>query len=261
MDQSQLVTRFDEQTFTTGAPENCRDMVLARPITRNWTEDFVDEDTGETVAIERSEILLNAGAVLTPDVISQIRFHMAEAGVSEIHVSNQRRTGTCTDLGAAQWLCRIACCGSTTVLHLVARDIVMAEQIARDFAEQVLSGALRIERIEHVDFLFVPLPECAPEEDAEGQPIVREYYKVSVAMALDPDSKPILWRYITLARNADEASQTIRDYRALVRAEAERENKPMVCEERIKKVSPIAIDYIVPNMFYQAYNQSLCTKH
>lgn len=39
---------------------------LAQPIARYWTEDYKDEDTGEVVSIERSEILIKKGSKLSP---------------------------------------------------------------------------------------------------------------------------------------------------------------------------------------------------
>jgi DNA-directed RNA polymerase subunit beta len=45
---------------------------LAARVLRSWTEDFVDEDTGEVVSIERNEIILDRDMVLTEDAIATI---------------------------------------------------------------------------------------------------------------------------------------------------------------------------------------------
>ena len=45
---------------------------LAARVLRSWTEDFVDEDTGEVVTIERNEILLERDVVLNEDNIEQV---------------------------------------------------------------------------------------------------------------------------------------------------------------------------------------------
>ncbi len=45
---------------------------LAARVLRSWTEDFVDEDTGEVVTIERNEIILERDVVLDEDNIQQI---------------------------------------------------------------------------------------------------------------------------------------------------------------------------------------------
>ncbi len=45
---------------------------LAARVLRSWTEDFVDEDTGEVVTIERNEILLERDVILDEDNIEQV---------------------------------------------------------------------------------------------------------------------------------------------------------------------------------------------
>jgi hypothetical protein len=45
---------------------------LAARVLRSWTEDFVDEDTGEVVTIERNEIILERDVVLDEENIEQI---------------------------------------------------------------------------------------------------------------------------------------------------------------------------------------------
>lgn len=45
---------------------------LAARVLKKWTEDFVDEDTGEVVTIERNEIILERDIVLDEDNIQQI---------------------------------------------------------------------------------------------------------------------------------------------------------------------------------------------
>ena len=45
---------------------------LAARVLRSWTEDFVDEDTGEVVTIERNEIILERDIILDEDNIEQI---------------------------------------------------------------------------------------------------------------------------------------------------------------------------------------------
>ena len=47
---------------------------LAARVLRSWTEDFVDEDTGEVVTIERNEIILERDIVLDEDNIELILF-------------------------------------------------------------------------------------------------------------------------------------------------------------------------------------------
>jgi DNA-directed RNA polymerase subunit beta len=53
---------------------------LAARVLRRWTEDFVDEDTGELVTLERNEIILERDTILDEDNIKQVQ----EANVDTI---------------------------------------------------------------------------------------------------------------------------------------------------------------------------------
>src|SRR5258706_1984224 len=53
---------------------------LAARVLRSWTEDFVDEDTGEVVTITRNEIILDRDTVLEEDNLEQI----TETGVETV---------------------------------------------------------------------------------------------------------------------------------------------------------------------------------
>ncbi|QCK14023.1 DNA-directed RNA polymerase subunit beta [Mangrovivirga cuniculi] len=56
------------------------DRKLAARVLRTWTEDFVDEDTGEVVSIDRNEVILERDSVLTSEDIDLI----LDAGVKSI---------------------------------------------------------------------------------------------------------------------------------------------------------------------------------
>ncbi|MCO6476202.1 MAG: DNA-directed RNA polymerase subunit beta [Phaeodactylibacter sp.] len=62
----------DEVPATRDALENAIGRKLAARVLRSWAEDFVDEDTGEVVTIERNEIILERDVVLDEDNIELI---------------------------------------------------------------------------------------------------------------------------------------------------------------------------------------------
>ncbi|QCR23469.1 DNA-directed RNA polymerase subunit beta [Pontibacter sp. SGAir0037] len=64
-------------------PENLKSVAgrrLAARVLKTWTEDFVDEDTGEVVSIDRNEVLLERDSEITSDDISVI----LDSGVQSI---------------------------------------------------------------------------------------------------------------------------------------------------------------------------------
>ena len=66
-------------------------MYLAKRVLKTWEESFIDEDTGETVTIERNEILFDRGTLIDQDTLAKIRFSMEADGIKEVEVSNQNR--------------------------------------------------------------------------------------------------------------------------------------------------------------------------
>ncbi len=67
---------------------------LAARVLRTWIEDFVDEDTGEVVSIERNEVILERDTLLVEDHIDLI----VEAGVKSIILNAESENGISYDV-------------------------------------------------------------------------------------------------------------------------------------------------------------------
>ena len=63
---------------------------LAARVLKSWVEDFVDEDTGEVVSIERNEVIFDRETVITEDNMDDI----LDAGVSTILVHKEEGVST-----------------------------------------------------------------------------------------------------------------------------------------------------------------------
>ncbi len=77
--------------------ENLKSVVgrkLAARVLKTWTEDFVDEDTGEVVSIDRNEVILERDSIISEDDISTILdteqksviLHKEDANVAEYNI-------------------------------------------------------------------------------------------------------------------------------------------------------------------------------
>ncbi len=62
---------------------------LAARVLRTWVEDFVDEDTGEVVSLERNEIVLERDTILDDDNIAMI----LELGVKSVFIQKEEVSG------------------------------------------------------------------------------------------------------------------------------------------------------------------------
>lgn len=57
---------------------------LAKRAARTWTENFIDEDTNKTVTIDRCEILLERGKLMSPKLAAGLK----KEGVNEVEISD-----------------------------------------------------------------------------------------------------------------------------------------------------------------------------
>ncbi len=67
-----LFNLSEEVPATAAALSNAVGRRLAARVLRTWTEDFVDEDTGEVVSIDRNEVLLERDSLLSADDLEVI---------------------------------------------------------------------------------------------------------------------------------------------------------------------------------------------
>ena len=63
---------------------------LAARVLKSWTEDFVDEDTGEVVSIERNEVILDRETELTEENVNDI----LESGESSVLIHKEDSTAS-----------------------------------------------------------------------------------------------------------------------------------------------------------------------
>ena len=61
---------------------------LAARVLKKWNEDFVDEDSGEVVTIERAEVFIEAGEYITEENLALIK----ESGTQKIYVYNDSQS-------------------------------------------------------------------------------------------------------------------------------------------------------------------------
>lgn len=78
-----IETRKTEIRYVTSDPKKMLNMYLAKRVLKTWEESFIDEDTGETVTIERNEILFDRGTLIDQDTLAKIRFSMEADGIKE----------------------------------------------------------------------------------------------------------------------------------------------------------------------------------
>ena len=86
-----IETRKTEIRYVTSDPKKMLNMYLAKRVLKTWEESFIDEDTGETVTIERNEILFDRGTLIDQDIWRKFVSAWKLTVSREVEVSNQNR--------------------------------------------------------------------------------------------------------------------------------------------------------------------------
>ncbi len=85
----ELFGMADEVKCDRGTLEGNLGRRLAARVLRSWTEDFVDEDTGEVVTIERNDVVLDRDSVLDEDNANMIM----EMGIKTVFLQKEEVSG------------------------------------------------------------------------------------------------------------------------------------------------------------------------
>ena len=76
----------DIKVIETNKPEEIFHKYLAENAVKTWTEDFIDEDTGETVSIERYEVIFDRGTYIDESLLPKIMFSIQSEELKTVKV-------------------------------------------------------------------------------------------------------------------------------------------------------------------------------
>lgn len=86
------------EIIDTSDPKVMLEKWLAEPVLRKWTEDFVDECTGEMVSVEHTEPIITTGTYCSQDIVQLITFHLQAGDIETVKVSERPPLNKRTDL-------------------------------------------------------------------------------------------------------------------------------------------------------------------
>ena len=167
-----MKTRLNEQRFETSDPHEMLGKYLAEDVCKRWTEDFLDEDTGEVASIERVERLYRRGEHIDQDLLAKIRFSMEADGIGSVCVSDQCRKAaeyaSCRTLYTAQ-----AVVGDKKQRFLLfATSVSQAMEILKDYIELSYAAAFEPTAVKKEDYNIVlvdPLKHAPTDGDADEE--------------------------------------------------------------------------------------------
>ena len=252
----------DVVTFRTSDPKKMLGKYMPKHAVKTWTEDFIDEDTGETVSVERNQIVVGRGYI-SQEKLAEIQFAIQAGDIQDVEVSEEdvRDMTLYTPSYLTNFMVEIplSYAGSITKNHFAVRaqTIPQAIQIAAEFGQMYrgFEGFIRATRVVTIDADIVPDDHaCIPEANRKPSDERKDYFKVQVRREWVEDmklKKSDIY-YIVAANDVGQAKERIALLLDIMKAEQEKEQGIKVENNRrttIRKAMPFEVDCIVPKEF------------
>lgn len=147
---------------------------------RKWNEDFIDEDTGEIVSIERNECILPIGELLNPINVSLLQVN----GITDIMVSNKKITGNqekYLSLWQLECVSRDMLGKERSQFYLIPKGSPLeCELFFKEWAVTNIDGGFTIKKVVPLDFSVAILPYNDELEEAGKKNISVRFYKATI---------------------------------------------------------------------------------
>lgn len=247
-----METKFNEIVETVSDLDLMKGKFLAERLLRTWNEDFIDEDTGEVVSIERNELIMQKGTLLDANNLSEINFLLQSGDIKEVKVSNQQRDCTRIFKGVNLWVVTVELNGKKKNIYLYANSVENGIDIATDYIEQNHSGSFALKTLKELDYINLIIEKGDDDEDeieADGKDI--SIYTVKVEITEDEGSYKN--SFILKSNDVESAKKSIEDY--LINKKLENNIEPKF-EVKVLEGKTISCNFIVdPEFSIQYFNE------
>ena len=157
-------TRKDEIRFKTDDPKRMLNKHICARVLKEWTEDFVDKDTGKIVSVKRHEVIFEKGTYIDRDTLAKIQFSQAAGECKEIEVSNQNREGyELENTHLHPYSSKVEVGDKKYKFILYASSIANVLEIMRDYLELNYSGGFTVTNVQEMDSCIILTDELTKE--------------------------------------------------------------------------------------------------
>lgn len=272
-----IQTKFNEERKVTSDPREMLNKYIVKRVLKTWKEDFVDDDSGEVVTIERNEVLFDRGIFIDQEVLARIKFDMSAGDITEIEVSNQKRIAHQLESTYLHPFIAQAVIYDKKVKFLFhATKVETALLLLKDYIELNYSNGFYISMIKEFDSCIIltdtlkkakadiPFDEwdsINPDEIADEDSEDKKFYQIECRINYDDDySTTQLFvvhsfnvdRCMMLINRYIKDQQDIREREALERGD-EFERKEF--HTMIEVVKTISVGCFIPKEFSEAYKE------
>jgi hypothetical protein len=241
-----MQTKHEEIISNTSSLEEMKGKYLATRLLRSWKEDFVDEDNGEVVQIERHELLFEKGTLIDEKVLSEINFYLQSGAFTEVSISNQQRQGTAVKGYGSVFTVTIQEYKKKRTFYLYANSAELALEIAADYIEQTVSSSFVFASVKEIGYSNL-IPDS--EDDDEEENVENNYYKMEIETQYEED-QPFESAYIIKALDAEKAKELIYKFIAL---KMEEQKKVVPFEITIISAKKVGCSNIIHYDFSKKY--------
>lgn len=254
-----MLTKKNEHIVTVTSAEELEQLdrerfcYAASKIVRTYSEDFINEDTGETVTVDRNELLYSKGDHICPDDFSALLFHFQTEDLKEVSLSDQYRPGYVYGSSWALW--QVNAAGRIKLNMLLrAPNANMAYEIAQDYIELNYSGGFKIIGIKQFNANIV-IEKDTEDDKHDDKKVENNWYSISSVVKEEEDNTELedrTYDFIVYADTVETAKEIIEDWIAKMRVQTN-QTEPYVVNTLSAKT--INFNTIVPEEFCLAYKQ------
>lgn len=282
-----IETRKTEQRYVTSDPAKMLNMYLAKGVYKTWNEDFIDEDTQETITIERNELLFTRGTLIDQDTLAQIRFSMEADGIKEVEVSNQKRMAfenenKClypyiaqAQVGDKKYKLLLYATGLENVIDILKDYIELNYQsgftltMAKEFDSCIiLTDNLKERKVDSASEAHLK-DEISSEEyldaidtedtEEESKPSEKKFYQIETKVTFDEEERT--QTFVVHTFNVDRAMMLIshwlknkeEEYEKQAKEKGHEYEKKDIHTSSIESAKPIPVGRFIPKEFSMAY--------
>ena len=266
----------DIKVVETNNPDEMLHKYLAENAVKTWTENFIDQDTGEKVPVERHEVIFDRGTYIDESLLPKIMFSIQSEELKTVkvcenmplakrhnmqvrryivklsdglHNCNVYTTRAKTPEDAAQMVCDFytiyglpTLSGNFSVIDSAATglQLLYKEDLGKAYWEDLynISHADIERRVNNAQKILPP-----PYQ-------LERFFKVNVCIWDEGEDKyeKITWNYIVPALVLSDAERLVKDYLE--------EKDSRSCRERINDITSISkanIDFAIPQSYAKAW--------
>ena len=285
--KKKIETRKDEIRYKTSDPKKMLNKYISAKVVKTWSEDFVDEDTGNITSVERNEVLFEKGTYIDREVLQKIQFSQAAGECNEIEVSNQNREAyELENTSLYPYSTKVTIGDKKYRFILYATNIPNTLEIIRDYLELNYTGGFTITNVQEMDSCIILTDELTkenldiaylrdsidmetylnakqgPDENENGNnKEEKKFFQMDMKITYD-DGIEIHQSFIVNTFDTNRALLVINKYLQDIEQkradEAKEKNrsydkrKNFLC---IEKAAPIPVRSFVPKDFSLAYNK------